>query len=243
MRQRREIDRYLTDTDYKRGGWHGSTRESIVFQLPNEQDTRVSIRIKPSVCTINGARTKVYVAREYSLRRSTSKVASGRRENPRKRIGKEFFGRNVMISQAFRLVYATPSPAACASLRRNRCTAGLIWHHGARLACGCGCGAESMPLLCRNVAKSTRPVEVEKTTKPASTSRLPPFLCDVWMCARDASPLAGYRPPHFQCGDTGAHQPHRIYNNAATETGDRLEPVVGGSPIDSRANETPSLRL
>ena len=26
--------------------------------------------------------------------------------------------------------------------------------------------------------------------------------------------------------------------NAARETGDRLEPVVGGSPIDSRANET-----
>ena len=38
-------------------------------------------------------------------------------------------------------------------------------------------------------------------------------------------------PPHFQCGDTGAHRPHRVYNNAARETGDRLEPVVGGSPI------------
>lgn len=95
----------------------------------------------------------------------------------RKELEKNFFGRNVMISQVISLVYATPSPAACASLRRNRCTASLVWHHGARLACGCGCGAESMPLLCRSVAKSTRPAETEKTVKPTNTSRLPPFLC------------------------------------------------------------------
>lgn len=95
----------------------------------------------------------------------------------RKELEKIFFGRNAMISQMISLVYATPSPAACASLRRNRCTASLVWHHGARLACGCGCGAESMPLLCRSVAKSTRPVETEKTVKPTNTSRLPPFLC------------------------------------------------------------------
>lgn len=52
------------------------------------------------------------------------------------------------------------------------------------------------------------------------------LLSSAWMCVRRV--LVGQSsPPHFQCGDTGAHRPHRIYNNAAGETGDRLEPVVG----------------
>lgn len=94
----------------------------------------------------------------------------------------------------------------------------------------CRCYAATLPNLPGQSRLKRRP-------KPASTSRLPPFLCNVWMCAQRV--LVGrLSPPHFQCGDTGAHQPHRIYNNAARETGDRLEPVVGGSPIDSRANET-----
>ncbi|KAK1131388.1 hypothetical protein K0M31_017673 [Melipona bicolor] len=83
----------------------------------------------------------------------------------------------------------------------------------------CRCYAATLPNLPGQSRLKRRP-------KPASTSRLPPFLGDVWMCAQRV-PVGRLSPPHFQCGDTGAHQPHRIYNNAARETGDRLEPVVG----------------
>lgn len=59
------------------------------------------------------------------------------------------------------------------------------------------------------------------------------LLSSAWMCVRRI--LVGRSSPsHFQCGDTGAHRPHRVYNNVARETGDRLEPVVGGSPIFAR---------
>lgn len=77
----------------------------------------------------------------------------------------------VLLVQRYRVA---SSAAACASLRRNRCTASTASGIMAarRQTCGCGCGAESMPLATLpDRRRSARPLRAVVVGRVESRSK------------------------------------------------------------------------